>query len=342
MLKLKKITTLFIMLGFLFISAESSAETRQFTGNSFLLDSTPITITIIADSADEKNVTRAIDEVITKIKTSDSMLFASGGLADRINSLPKGESIKLPFDILSMIKKGIKVSALTHNFYDIAAPSPKSFFTKRDWRRIEINDEQGTLSFKSDKMKLDLTRISKGYYVDTGLTYLKNNGYMNNMITAGSIQKSSGHDIHTPWAIQVDFEMNDQSKFAHRAKRYNISDIAAATVNRNGLGKDLIDGRSKDAADPRGIESVTILTDDGVKSVAYALAVYSIGQKYAINYANDNPQIAAIMVNEDGQIFASEGLGNSKKLTSRWASETKYGGPNDVRQKKLEEEKEIN
>lgn len=324
------------------VGTSSSSASRQFFSQAMLGDGTPVSVTIASYGTDEQRADGAIASAIDRMRWLDHEIFAPDGIEAKINALPKGEAIKLPPDVFAMIEKAVQLSAQTSSWYDVAAPAPGNAFINRDWRRIILDAANQTLSFKSDRMKLDLRRIAHAYFVDMAMDELGRAGFENAMVEVGGINRNRGHDIFTPWNVQIRFG-SSQDSYAYRVYNYNLSNIAVATVTPIDLGKDLIDGRNKKPVAANSMRSITIFAKDAATATAYALAVFTIGEKRGIKYVDRHPEIKGIMVDNAGNLISSAGL-NLKGVqnTNNWsAPQTGDGGSNDLRQKKQEEDREM-
>jgi FAD:protein FMN transferase len=341
---MKKIT--FVVLAILissFVMIQTARANRQFTAQASLTDGTPIEITIVGSASEEGRAKSAMSSAIARATQLDSMLFAPGGIQDQINKLGKREPLQLSPNVFKLVKKATDASAQTKGFFDITAPSPKNTFTNRDWKRIVLNNGSKTISFKSEGMKIDLRKIAKGYYADLIIESLSSSGFANAKVRVSQIQRNIGRDIFTPWNIMIGFGDGYGKKHAHRAYRYNLGNAAAATVTPHGLGRGVIDGKSKQPVANNGMKSITIFANDATTATAYAIAVYAIGPKYGLKFVQNRPEIRFIMVNQDGNLMASEDLGTSNaKVSYKWpAKGSADGGPNDLRQKRNEEERDL-
>ncbi len=332
-----------LAIALVFPFSQAGAANRQFSAQGVLLDGTPISMTIVADESMQKSAESSVSDAVSRIVSIDRQLFSAEGIQDRINSLGKSQGIELPFEIFDMISKSVELSALTKGWFDVAAPSKKEIFINRDWRRIVLDDNSRSISFKSDGMQLDLSKISKGYYADVAIGEASKAGFSDAMVEIGSVQRNIGQDIFTPWKVDIGFGDSTSGNFAHRAASYKIRNIASATVSENSLGSGLIDGRSKLPVAQGQMRSVTILSQSAVRATAYALAAYAIGPKYAMHFVNRHPDAKGIIVDKSGQIASSEGLNTSSiNFVNRWQTENPNdGGPNDLKKKEQEENSDL-
>lgn len=321
-------------------SAKGPPVNRQFSADAMLVDGTPVSITIVALSSDEGLANAATARATMRAMSIDRELFAAGGVAALINGLPPRQPMELSPDVFAMIKRATALSALTDGWFDVAAPSPKHTFTKRDWRRIDLDESSRTVMFKSEGMVLDLSRISKGYIADIIMDECIKAGFTNAMAQVGSMQRNIGRDIHTPWGIVVEFGSDKAAEHARRVYRYAISDVAAATVTPEGLGRGLIDPRNKKHVPEGVMRNATIVASDATTAVAFALATYVIGPRYGMKFIGAHPEVRGIIVDGEGNLNSSPGIVKSLNGEPQPAVTTD-GGPDDLRQKRREEASDL-
>ena len=178
--------------------------------------------------------------------------------------------------------------------------------------------------------------------VDLAMDEIKNRGINDAMVTVGPIQRNTGRNIFTPWNIRIDFGNSGNSKFAHRAFYYSLPNLATATVTPTGLGYNLIDAQNKKLVTDKEVRSVTTIATDASTATANAIAVYTLGTKNGIKYMLSHPEVKGVVVDQNGDFFASTELGMENVRHNTDSSKpyvTFDGGSNDLRKKKSEEAK---
>ncbi|HPQ80303.1 MAG TPA: FAD:protein FMN transferase [bacterium] len=340
-------------------SPESSqGGLRQFEMQTRLFDGTPVEITIAASSSDEARARAAISAAANRAEAFYRGVLAEGNAQDQLNALPPGKPIELSPDAFALLSKAIDIAAVTGGWYDPAAPSPKGRFTQRDWRRIRLNADSRTATFRSDDMKLDLRPVSLGFAADLAMESLESQGFTNARVGVGPVCRIAGRDIFTPWKLQVGFGANSEaagtqeaSKFAHRAFDYNVTNVAASTVTAEGLGSGLVDPKNKKPVEAKKMKSVTVMAADATTAAAYSLAAWTLGPRIGMRFIEAHPEVKGVLVDSEGQLFASEGLGVAGAQPAASAEAEGTGepsrpiardmGPADLKQKKAEEEREM-
>lgn len=322
----------------------TSSAPHQYSSQATLLQGMPIAATVVATGSESAGAQQAISSALARATTFDRELFGENGIESQLTSLQPGQKLTLPPDVYAFFRKVVDLATLTGGWFDVAGPSDKGLFTQRDWRRIHLDDATNTISFKSTGMTLDLKRAALGYEVDLALDQLIKDGYVNAMVTAGPVSRNIGRDIFTPWQIEIGFGSNpDQDATAYRANRYRISNVAAATVTPQGLGAALIDPRNKKPVANAAMRSITIIAADATTATAYALAAYTVGPKFGLQFVEAHPETRGIMVDGSGNLLASRGFTivsapQDEQTAEQAAAAT--GGSNDLRQKQNEEKSE--
>jgi thiamine biosynthesis lipoprotein ApbE len=322
---------------------ESPSIKRQYTAASQLAIGVPVQVTIVATSSEGAQAQAAASAAIARAVTFDQAFFAEGGIAQQLSTLPPGQPLTLPPDGFEFLSRAVKLATLTGGWFDIAGPSAKSFFTKRDWRRIALDEKAHTVTLKSSGMALDLSRAAIGFVADLVMEDVTKQGFADAMVEVGSVHRNSGKDIFTPWNITIGFGDGDASENAHRAYRYDITNVAAATVTADGLGANLLDPRNKKPVDGSAIRSITVLAADAMTAEAFALAAYTIGPKFGLQFIEAHPETRGILVDRSGRVLASRGLtivAASQEQSDAQRAAAALGGSNDLRQKQNEERME--
>jgi len=297
-----------------------------------------IAATIVASPSDGGRAQAALSRALSRAR---AFAIEVPSLEERLNTLAKGESIELSPSAFEFISKAKRLAAQTHGWYDPTAPSPKGTFLKKDWRRIRLDPETRTLWLKSDGMRFDLARLATGFAADIMMEEIAEPGFAGAMVEVGGVHRNRGHDIFTPWNVTIGFGEGPTQTGTYRAYRYNIKDMAAATVTPEGLGRDLIDAHSRKAVGANGLRSVTVFAHDAATATAFAIAAYTLGPKHGLRYIEANPEMMCVIVDGGGELYASKNM-NITDAAERTAVRqgTQGGGTNDLRQKQREESME--
>ncbi len=297
-----------------------------------------VAATIVTSPADGGRAQAALAQAMERAR---AFAIEVPSLEERLNTLARGERMELSPNAFEFVSKAKNLAAQTHGWYDPTAPSPSSIFLKKDWRRIGLDASSRTLWLKSDGMTFDLTRLAQGFAADIMIEEIAESGFADAMVEVGGVQRNRGHDIFTPWNVTIGFGEGPTQTGTYRAYRYNIKDVAAATVTPEGLGRDLIDAHSRKPVGANSVRSVTVFAHDAATATAFAIAAYTLGPKHGLRYIEANPEMMCVIVDGDGTLYASKNM-NITDAAERTAVRqgTKGGGTDDLRQKQREESME--
>lgn len=293
-----------------------------------------ITATVVSSPGDKGRAEAALSRAMSKAR---AFAMEVPGLEERLNSLAKGERVELSpatFDFISTAKE---LAAMTHGWYDLTAPSPKGAFMKKDWRRIRLDPSSRTVWLKSDGMQFDLARLATGYAADIMMAELVDSGFANAMVEMGTVQRNKGRNIFTPWNVTIGFGEGPTDTGTYRAYRYNVKDVAAATVTPQGLGSGLIDAHNKKPVKPDGVRSVTVFAHDAATATAFAIGAYTLGPKHGLRFIESHPEMMCVIVDGGGELFASKNMNITNAPERSAVRQGSKGGPDDIKQKKREE-----
>ena len=316
---------------------KAQSGSRQFTAEGTLATGQPVSITIVAAPSEESRAKAALSNAMSRAQQFYGEFFNPGGVASQMGKLDKGQSLELSATAFEFMRKARILAPQTDGFFDITGPSPRHSFMKSDWRRVKLNTTDNSVSFKSDDIKLDLKRIALGYTCDLMIEAIQGEGFQNASVAAGPVTRNVGRDIYTPWDIMVGFGETTTTG-THRAYRYGVSNVGAATVTPGDLGAGLIDPLNKKQVDWDGeIRSVTIIATDATTATGFALATYTVGPKYAMKYMTGHPAVKGIIVDGQGNLYTSKDLGMKSTPYEKSQVVSNDGGPDDIRLKQKEE-----
>lgn len=293
-----------------------------------------VTATVVSSPGDKGRAEAALSRALSRARAFAAEVPA---LEERLNSLAKGERIELTPDAFAFMVKAKDLAGQTNGWFDPTAPSPRSTFLKKDWRRISLDSMSRTLWLRSEGMKFDLRRIAAGYATDMIMNELVESGFANALAQVGPVQRNQGHDIFTPWDVTIGFGEGPTQTGTYRAYKYNVRDAGAATVTPDGLGQGLIDAQNKQPVESAGVRSVTVFAHDAATATAFAIAAYTLGPKHGLRYVEAHPEMMCVIVDNAGALVASKNMDVTHAPERAAVRQSQEGGSNDLKQKQREE-----
>lgn len=332
--------TLVIFLLFLYALPAHAADRRQFEEEITLADETRVSIMIVDEAAHEVRTHTVMERAFAEMRQLELQVRDATA---RLEEATINEAILLSPAALTFFRKALDLSALTGGWFDIAAPSPRSLFTKRDWRRIVLDDANTTITLLSRRMKFDTRWLLHGMAVDAALSTLANDGVTNARVTVGGVSRFIGRDIFTPWGLSLNLAPKDHERAASRAYTYDLSSAAVATMTAEDA-EHLVDAKSKRPAVPT-FKSITVIATEAATAAAFAQALISFAPSVGFVFLEAHSSIKGMIVDRNGRIFASPEFAHVTRspvdVPEIRAAPERDQGPSELRQKWQEEGKEL-
>ena len=327
---------LFVFL--LFLPSQLFAQDlRQVESTAQLAGGSIAFITII-DS--QENVARAGAASDTAIATMQQLAVEIRGIVPRLESAPVGEPIHLSPTAFDFFRTALDLSAMTNGWYDVTAPSARSWFTKRDWRRVELDASTQTITLKSDGMKFGVDLLLAGAQVDRAMDVLASHGITNARVTVGPVTRSVGNDLFTPWRFQLGLPYEGNTQYAQRALTYDLTTAGAVAVMTAKEVEIIIDPKFKKALTPK-FSTMAVLANNATTAIAFAVTVAPFAPPIALDIIKTHPEVKGIIIDPSRKIFASTELSEITRpspIIEPPNLSRGDRGPNDLQQKRREEE----
>lgn len=280
------------------------------------------------DWAEEK-----IDSTINEIKRIEKLLttFSEDSQTNEINRNAGIKPVKVDAEVFNLIKRSLKISALTQGAFDItygsidkslwnfdvnmkALPDKKTAQESVkliNYRNVIVDDAAQTIFLKEKGMRIGFGGIGKGYAADCAKNILKqqhvNSGIVN---AAGDLITWGMQPDGKPWTIAI----ADPDQKMRPFSTLNISNMAIATSG-NYEKYAVINGKKySHTIDPKtgmpvsGIKSVSIVCPSAELADAMATPVMVMGVKVGLDLINQLQQIACVIIDEDNQVHTSKNI----------------------------------
>jgi thiamine biosynthesis lipoprotein len=299
-------------------------KTLRLMGNRF-------TISVVDDDA--KWAEKQIDEAIAEVSRIEKLLttFNNDSQTNQINKNAGIRPVKVDKEVLDIIQRSLRISALTDGAFDISYGS----FDKRFWnfdkemislpdakeakesvklinyQNIILDAQNLTVFLKEKGMRIGFGGIGKGYAAERAKQLLIKNGVKSGIVNAAGDLTTWGNQPNgKPWTIAI-ADPNAQNKaFSY----INISDVAVATSG-NYEKFAIIDGKKySHTIDPKtgfpvaGIKSVTIICPNAELADAMATPITVLGVDAGLGLINQMKHIACIIIDDDNNIYTSNNI----------------------------------
>lgn len=248
----------------------------------------------------------------------------------RINRDAAAQPVRISAEMFALLERAQHFSALSGGAFDITYASAGQLYDYRaglspddaslaaaraliGWRGLLLDAATHSVRFARPGMRIDLGGFAKGHAVDCGIDILRRHGIAHGMVSAGGDSHVLGDRRGRPWTIGV----RDPRRAGEVVAVLPLQDTAISTsgdyerfFERDGVRHHhLIDPATGRSA--RGVQSVTILADDGLTSEALSKCVFVMGPERGLRFIETQPGVDAVVVDADGVLHTSSGLHNA-------------------------------
>ncbi len=179
-----------------------------------------------------------------------------------------------------------------------------------DYSNVQVEDDMITLQSGTE---LDLGAVAKGYCADVGIEICRANGIESALLNFGGTVATVGKKADsTDWKIGISNPKNESDYFGY----IESSDEIVATsggYERYFVGEDgktyihIIDPKTGYPVD-NGVESVTVVSENGLRSDALSTALFVLGLDKATEYWQKNRDFDFVIVTNENEVFLTGGV----------------------------------
>jgi thiamine biosynthesis lipoprotein len=247
--------------------------------------------------------------------------------------------VEVPEDLRRVLHRGIEVGNLTGGAFDVTwaalwglwnfrAPDPHvpdpAEIARRvkliDYRKVEIDDQAGTVRLPEKGMKIGLGGIAKGYALSRAAQMLRDRGLQSFMILGGGQVLAAGErreDGGRPWRVGIRDPRGGQQDY------FAVLDVVNKSVSTSGDYERyfIADGvRYHHILDPRtgwparGLRSVTVISPDAVLADGLSTGIMVMGPEKGLALAERLKNVEAVLVDDHGKVETTSGLGGTLKM----------------------------
>ena len=281
-------------------------------------------VVVADDSATAKKCVAAALEEINRI---DELMsdFKSNSDIGRANAEAARHPVQVSESTYEVLRKSVEFSQLTDGAFDVtvgplvdlfrtakktgAAPSEEQVAqarTKVGFEKLELDDQNRTVRFSVEGMRLDLGAIAKGYAVDKAAEAAQRCGAIGAMVDIGGNIRCIGSPPkgRDHWLIGVQDPNSAVEGVGGGGLLFTLK-ITNASMATSGDYQQfaLIEGRRySHILDPHtgisaeGLSSVTIITDNATDADALSTAVSVMGRQKGLALIEKLPGTEAILI----------------------------------------------
>lgn len=305
-------------------STVTSKRVLKLMGNRF-------EFTVIA--ADAHSGQKAIDAAIAEVSRIEDLFstFKESSQTSLINTNAGIQPVKVVPEMIQLIQRAVKISALTQGAFDItygsidkslwnfdtnmtSLPDAKTALQSVsliDYQNVVVDTSRTTVMLKHEGMRIGFGGIGKGYAADRAKKVLQNLGIKSGIVNAaGDLVTWGSQSEGKNWTIGIaDPDQSDRPFSA-----LNISNMAIATSGNYEKYATIKGKRYSHTIDPKtglpvtGIKSVSVICPSAELADALATPVMVMGVQVGLDMINQLQQVACIIVDDHDRLFTSKNI----------------------------------
>lgn len=301
------------------------------------------TVQITVKGKEEAEARKAIELAFKEIERIENLMskYREGSEISILNREGAKRPVKVSEDTLRVIRESIRVGELTDGAFDITiSPLMELWgFSKKEghlpgeeelrearglvnYGRISLNEEEGTIRFEKEGMKIDLGGAAKGYGVDRAADVLRENGISRAIVNAGGDMYLLGKPLDRDfWQVGLKHPRREGEILG----LIKVRDEAVATSGDYQKYFILQGKRFCHIINPvtgRPVQStlsVTVIAREAMRADALATALFVLGSERGLKLASCLEGVEAIIVREDDSgemaISMTDGLRDRVTIT---------------------------
>ena len=245
----------------------------------------------------------------------------------KINRGAGQHTVKISRELFNLIQRSIEFSQLSNGAFDITFASVGYLYDYRikqhptdrqikhqlnaiNYKNINLNEAQTSISFSNKNTRIDLGGIAKGYAVDNAIKILKDCGIRNALVSAGGDSRILGDKNGRPWIMGVRHP-RDKSKVVVSIP---LSDSAISTsgdyeryfIENGRRYHHIIKPSTGQSANQTW--SASVMANKAITSDALSTTLFVLGTEKAMKLINSLDNIEAVVIDAKGKMFYSSGL----------------------------------
>lgn len=287
---------------------------------------------ITAVHADPEKARAAIDAAYAEIERIEAFLseWRESSKVSEINRLAGTAPVEVSKELLHLVRRSLKVSALTDGAFDVtfhsvgrlwnfkskSAPIPtgesiRAALADTGYRHVVLDEARSTVFLDRKGTRVGFGAIGKGYAANRAVFVLKEHGVTGGVVNAGGDLVVFGtQESGRPWRVGIANPLEKNRVFAW------LETTEQAVVTSGNYENFIeVDGRRlSHILDPRTgwpvteLRSVTVVCPDGEVADALATGVSVLGVEKGLALVNRLNGVEAMLVDASGKIHFSRGL----------------------------------
>ena len=272
---------------------------------------------------------QAADAIFDEVARLDRLMstYIEESRMSEINREAATHPVVAGDELMGLIRRALEISVLTDGAFDITYDSVGQHYDFRkglhpdnetiaaelpliDFHFVKLNDEDGTISFSHDGVRINLGGIAKGYAVERGIEIARKMGVKNARVTAGGDTRLLGDRRGSPWMVGVQ-NPRDDTQVAVTIPLENEAISTSGDYERffEEDGERYHHIIVPATGTPAGeVHSATIIGPDAVMTDALSTSVFVMGVDRGLRLISSLPDYEGIVIDASGEMYYSDGL----------------------------------
>ncbi|MGY8920073.1 MAG: FAD:protein FMN transferase [Flavobacteriales bacterium] len=287
-------------------------------------------ITVVANDsiAGHYYINLAINEISRIEKLISS--WDEESQTSKINRTSQVSPVTVDDELYALISRANKISRLTEGAFDISYASMDKVWhfdgsmkempteyeimksvEKIGYQNIILNDDDNSVFFKLNDMKIGFGAIGKGYAADKAKSLLIKNGVVAGIINAsGDLNAWGTQPNGKDWMVAIVNPLNKEKVFSWMP----IKDKAVVTSGNYEKHVKFNDVLYSHIIDPRtgypstGVISVTVFTKTSELADALSTAIFVMGKDTGIDFVNQLHGVECIIIDKHNNLTTSNNI----------------------------------
>ena len=336
-----------LIVSFLIVGCGKTSNTKEreltdkpFERTEFLMG-TVVKVTIY-----NKDKKAALDAAFNRIEELAGLITVDGvnegSEVEKINEQAGVEPVQVSDDLYYLLKAAYDYSKSTAGSFDMTigpitelwhigfddAKKPEqseidAALTLIDYSKVEFDDEAQTVYLPEKGMRIDLGAIAKGFITDEVVDVLKEYEVDTAIVDLGGNiyvlgDSARGEDVGWNVGIQDPFETRGKiiGSLVLSNKSIVTSGIYERFIEVDGVNYHHLMNPENGYPFDNELAGVSVITKKSIDGDGLSTSLFSKGLKEGMKYVNTLEDVDAIFVTKDKNVYVSDGLKESFKLTN--------------------------
>ncbi len=270
-----------------------------------------------------------VESVMQEMHRIDALMstYKDQSEISRVNREAARSPVSVTHELASLVARSLEISRMTDGAFDITYASVGYLYDFRerqhpgpeqieevlptiDYRFVVVDQQESTIYFRREGVRIDLGGIAKGYAVERGAAILRANGVRHGIVTAGGDSRIVGDRRGKPWVVGIRHPRDKQrvvTRMPLRDEAISTSGDYERFFEEDGLRYHHIihpaTGQSASA-----VQSVTIIGPDATMTDGLSTSVFVLGVANGLALIERLPDYECVIVDKHGVMHYSSGL----------------------------------